>query len=836
MDSQSLKTDKLIPIELPEMCAPRLCLLERFDKAAVKRCVYISAPAGCGKTVSTLLWLKKSGRKTIWISLDKYDNTLAGFYRFFYSALFAAIPQEERLMAIVRDQAFSASPVEYTMEVLARFAFDNCKYSLVFDDFHLITDEEIQKSLLYVIKRLPLTITVLILSRMGLPAAFIPMEESGKISFIGASELAFSSEEIRRHLAGFGRFITAREAEEAFKMTGGWAIAVGALALSGHFVTDEKPKSNPLWRYIQTQVWDKLDGELRRFMLRTSVTDKFSVRLCELLTENAHSQEMLDELLSTNMFLSRQDNEYRYHHLFLSFLREVAEKEMPAEQQFLYKKAADYYSGEGDHFNELRYYIQCAEKQGIAGAIYRYMKFCGQSSSDMAKIAFITELPADFLEQNPVLYVSCAYCAFLFSEAQHLYFYLDRIYTRLEEIVKENGFFFGGVVFLLTVDPRYLLTEQLGRLSGITPPSLDDQYIPKSLNHNLPYLHRTYRDYSNYAMNTEEHFAEFRAIFFATLGPYYPAVESGIRAGLKYEKNLLKDALELCSHDPDTDSGEIIFSFRMLKASCLYAIGASDEAAQSREDLNALLKTGGLLYLRPVFLAYETKLKLLDGTKSAAKAWMESYFVTEESKQGLNRIFIHLTTVRAYIVLGEFEKAKQLCRMLITLTRDFHRLLDNIEAQVLLSVILWMMGEKKDAEKLLIDVLASIEPYGFIRVFADEGKAVLPILKRIIKKAESRKGMPGSRFLQEVCLAAYEQSRHHKGIACAAELKPVKLSGQQKYILELLSKGYRNAQIIELTGLSINTIRSHTKIAYQKLEVSSAADAVIKARELRLID
>lgn len=119
---------------------------------------------------------------------------------------------------------------------------------------------------------------------------------------------------------------------------------------------------------------------------------------------------------------------------------------------------------------------------------------------------------------------------------------------------------------------------------------------------------------------------------------------------------------------------------------------------------------------------------------------MESYFVTEESKQGLNRIFIHLTTIRAYIILEEFEKAKRLCRMLITLTRDFNRLLDNIEAQVLLSVVLWMTGEKNDAEKLLIHVLASIEPYGFVRVFADEGKAVLPILKRIIKKPKAGRG------------------------------------------------------------------------------------------------
>lgn len=116
--------------------------------------------------------------------------------------------------------------------------------------------------------------------------------------------------------------------------------------------------------------------------------------------------------------------------------------------------------------------------------------------------------------------------------------------------------------------------------------------------------------------------------------------------------------------------------------------------------------------------------------------------------------------------------------------------------------------------------------------------AILPVLKVLLRKSakdnEPRK--PGRRYLQEVYLAALEQSRRHKGIACAAGLKSLRLSRRQKYVLELLANGYRNAEIVELTGLSINTIRYHTKIAYQKLEVNNAMDAVLRARDLGLID
>ncbi|WP_312047681.1 helix-turn-helix transcriptional regulator [Anaerotignum sp.] len=67
-------------------------------------------------------------------------------------------------------------------------------------------------------------------------------------------------------------------------------------------------------------------------------------------------------------------------------------------------------------------------------------------------------------------------------------------------------------------------------------------------------------------------------------------------------------------------------------------------------------------------------------------------------------------------------------------------------------------------------------------------------------------------------------------------MKPIKLSKQQKYILTLLAQSYKNAEIVKITGLSLNTIRSHTKIIYQKLGVNTAADAVIEAKQLGIIE
>ena len=60
-----MQIGKQTPVSLPQICAQRSELLKAIDEAVKNQYIYVHAPAGYGKTVSTLLWLKKSGCKTI---------------------------------------------------------------------------------------------------------------------------------------------------------------------------------------------------------------------------------------------------------------------------------------------------------------------------------------------------------------------------------------------------------------------------------------------------------------------------------------------------------------------------------------------------------------------------------------------------------------------------------------------------------------------------------------------------------------------------------------------------------------------------------------------------
>ena len=119
IDSSLMLSEKFTPAALPEVCAPRRSLIGRFDDAAALRFGYVGAPAGSGKTVSTLLWLKACKRKVVWIGLDRYDNAPTVFFKLLATGLLSVQPENVGMRRVLASPSFSASPVEHVIMMLA---------------------------------------------------------------------------------------------------------------------------------------------------------------------------------------------------------------------------------------------------------------------------------------------------------------------------------------------------------------------------------------------------------------------------------------------------------------------------------------------------------------------------------------------------------------------------------------------------------------------------------------------------------------------------------------------------------------------------------------------
>ena len=62
------------------------------------------------------------------------------------------------------------------------------------------------------------------------------------------------------------------------------------------------------------------------------------------------------------------------------------------------------------------------------------------------------------------------------------------------------------------------------------------------------------------------------------------------------------------------------------------------------------------------------------------------------------------------------------------------------------------------------------------------------------------------------------------------------LSGRERDVLRLLAEGCTYSEVAKRLGISAHTVTTHIKNCYRKLGVRSAAEAVARARELKLLD
>ena len=833
--------DKLVPSRLPDTCAPRQELIDQLYRTAGKRLTYISAPEGYGKTVTALLWLKDFGRKHIWIGLDAYDNSPSVAYKLFCTGMSSVQPENQNMAAILNDPSFSSSPVEHTVRLLSEFQLEEEPYALVIDNIHHITQEEILKSYTYVLQRLPYTFVILLLSRCEPRETVRDLIKEEKAALINKEQLLFSEREISKHFAAFGRKLTADEAKAVRAITGGWAIAVNATAKSGQLALGQ---GNSLEQYMKRQIWDEWDDRLKDFMLKTAVADEMSAELCGILTGRGDSLEILEMLGSTNAFVNcLGQGLYCYQPTFLDFLRNRL-KESGIDERGLYKKAAEYYLGAGGYFRSVRYAITSGDPGVITRVLYCYTRHQNVPLGklvEMFQAYSIDALPESQCDKYPVLYIMRVWLQFLCGNAALMEHYLDKLYFYLPEIARDYPQLIDMAVLKASLDHRMDFFEQIEQLAQLelAAPSRENPQ-GAAITVEMPFLHRSGRDYHGFAddLSGEKLKPALSFLWKETSD----LVGSGVVSGLCLERNRLEEAMEAALHTQalarESAIAELRFAAYMHLAAAYSAMGMDNQADELLAEAESCVEKEDARHLYPNFLAYKTKVMLWDGSRAAAEEWLANDFVNEAERFDLYKIFQYFTTARAYMVLGRSEMAMYYIAWLKQLGTDFRRPLDTAEACVLQAVLEWMTGKKKEAQQTLEAVLAGLQPYGFIRVVADEGAAVLPILKKVMTRAEkeSYKGGLEPGYLNQVHLAVYEQSKRRQGVAAHNSAKPLKLSKQQRHMLSLLAKGYKAAQIAELTGLKISTVKSHIYAAYDKLGATKAVDAVIKARALGFID
>jgi len=132
--------------------------------------------------------------------------------------------------------------------------------------------------------------------------------------------------------------------------------------------------------YLTEEVLRQQPAAVQRFLLHTSILERLSAPLCDVVTEQADSQQMLECLERANLFvlpLDEQRHWYRYHALFAEALRARLEREAGEIIPALDLRASQWFAEKGLMIEAVHHALQAKAWQRAADLI----ESCAQTLS-----------------------------------------------------------------------------------------------------------------------------------------------------------------------------------------------------------------------------------------------------------------------------------------------------------------------------------------------------------------------------------------------------------------------------------------------------------------------
>jgi LuxR family maltose regulon positive regulatory protein len=312
-------------------------------------------------------------------------------------------------------------------------------------------------------------------------------------------------------------------------------------------------------------------------------------------------------------------------------------------------------------------------------------------------------------------------------------------------------------------------------------------------------------------------------------------MERALFAGIYYERGQLMDAVhhaligkEACLEGihPETR-----FSANMILAAILYAMGDFRDAGNVMAQTEVFIGEKAR-FLYPNFKALQTQRVIRSDNKEAAQKQAQDWLaVYANSAQRLPfyQICRHFTSLRSYIALEDYKAAVDFGRRIQQLAADYKRPLDRIESTILTAIALWEKGDKYNAASEMEQALLIAKPYGFIQLFINEGKEILPLLWMIRKKTDIDSQLAQLIDTLTHRISGFDEERKEP------EQAP-HLSVMRRKMLEYLNKGMSYNEIADETGIVRGTVKRHILLLYKQLGVNSGEEAVIKAKMLGLLE
>ncbi len=649
--------------------------------------------------------------------------------------------------------------------------------------------------------------------------------------------------------------------------------------------------------YLVEEVLQRLPDDIRMFLLDTCILDRLSGPLCDAVTGRGDSKAMLGALERRNLFVIPLDDErrwYRYHHLFADVLQAHLEDEQSERAPELHRRASEWYEHEGDWTEAIRHALAARDFDRTAELVEGALPAMRKARQETTLRTWVEGLPDDVVRRRPVLSV-CFAGALLASgelasvegrldDAERQVMSLTGIEAGSSTHAAELAFVDQGelrrvpgqiemyrtalaqargdvwatvehaqrVLAIATEDDYVARAGAAGFLGIVSWTEGDLQAAQQAWSECVSGLRRAghiadalgatialgdicvaqgrLRDaLSTYQESLELVPEQSRSLVRGTADMHVGMSELFLeRFDLEAANQHLQKAQDLGEY---AGMPQFPYRWRVATARVRAAEGDPEGALELIDEAERFYVSDFFPDVRPV-AAMRARLWIANSQLGDALGWARQAGVSVDDELSYLHEFEHITLARLLLARAKADRTG-------TPVRDALALLERlsqaaaagaragrmIEILVLEALALQAQGNTTAALGPLGRALAEAEPEGYVRLFIEEGLPMASLLKEAV-----RRGIAPS-YVDELLAAG----GGFTGPASKKQGLIEPLSERELDVLRLLGSELSGPDIARELMISLNTLRTHTKNIYMKLDVNNRRSAVRRAQELDLL-
>ena len=833
---------------------------------------------------------------TAWLALDHSDSDPAVFWTYVIASIQRAAPHvggaasaalhtAQPLMSVV------AALVNDLLESAGRIV-------VVLDDYHVIQSTEVHESVAYLIDHAPPSLHLVIASRSDPPFPLARLRARMQLVEIRAGDLRFTHGESAAYLNGtMGLQLAERDVDLLGARTEGWiaALQLAALSLQGRadvdrFIANFTGDDRFVVDYLVEEVLDRQPDDVRRFLLQTAVLDRLTGGLCDAVTRTTGGRSTLEQLDRSNLFLVPLDDRrywYRYHHLFADVLRARLIDEDPAVVDELHRRASRWYADNDEPVAAVEHAMAGRDFDDAARLIELAAPALRRSRQEGILRRWLEALPDEVFADRPVLAISLVGSRMATGDVTGVEPLLASVEAALARPAASSTVFdmemFAGLPAQVAVQ-RAGLTLLAGDIDGTVAHASRALALIEPADHlrrasatallalahwtagELDEAVRCYTDAIRDLIEAD-HLPDMLGCSLALAdiqiaqgklsdakrtfdaGLQWTIAHPGLRGAADMHVGLSEVLIE--RNDLDVAAHHLAISdelgepaglpqhayrWRVVMARLCRARGDLERALQLIDEAAPRYDTDFSPPVRPV-AAIRVRVQLGCGDVDAALTWAAASGLTPDDELSYVREYEHITLARVLIAThatepGPFtiDDAIKLLDRLLTAAVAGVRAGSAIEILILQATAQHARGDIPTAIAALEQALLRAEPEGHIRLFLHAGPAVTALLRSVTSRQSA------SEHARRVLAAIDNKTDESPTVAAPASATALvdPLSPRELDVLRLLRTDLSGPEIARELHVSLNTLRTHTKNIFTKLDAPNRREALRRAAELGL--